>query len=132
MYKLILTFLFLHFVLVLFAQKPKPVLPKDPPVVTRILFLLDCSGSMLNKWNNEYRMDAAKRILGDIVDSLKLAKNVEIALRVYGHQFDGTLKNCTDSKLEVPFAKGNHDALKIKLNQLKPRGTTPIAYSLEQ
>ena len=40
--------------------------------------------------------------------------------------------NCTDTKLEVPFASHNAVGIKSALNLLRPRGITPIAYSLEQ
>lgn len=100
---------------------------------TRILFIFDCSGSMLAKWDgNQLRIDAAKRILSELVDSLKKEKNLELGLRVYGHQFDKKYNNCQDSKLEVGFAPNNHDLLKKKIASLQPKGNTPIAYSLEQ
>jgi Ca-activated chloride channel family protein len=40
--------------------------------------------------------------------------------------------NCTDTKLEVPFASHNAQGIKSALNSLRPQGITPIAYSLEQ
>jgi hypothetical protein len=71
----------------------------------RILFIFDASYSMLNNWNSGQRMDVAKKLLGEFVDSLKTKSNLEIALRCYGHQFYiGNGKNCKDSRLEVPFA----------------------------
>ena len=54
------------------------------PTKTRILFLLDGSGSMYARMDNDFRINVAKRLLTKIVDSLVNAKNVEIALRVYG------------------------------------------------
>lgn len=108
---------------------------KEPKITkkTRILFIFDCSGSMLAKWEgSELRIDAAKRILAELVDSLKKEKNLELALRVYGHQYDRKYNNCEDSKLEVGFAAGNHEILKKKIGALQPKGNTPIAYSLQQ
>lgn len=102
------------------------------PEKTRILFLLDASGSMLASWKQEYRIDVAKRILSNMVDSLRGNNDLELALRVYGHMFFRKSQNCTDSRLEVPFSPGNHDQIINKLNNIKPKGTTPIAYSLEQ
>jgi Ca-activated chloride channel homolog len=106
--------------------------PKQIPEKSRILFLLDASGSMLAPWENDIRMNVAKKLLADLVDSLKANTNLELALRVYGHQFPNRQLNCTDSKLEVPFRSGNHDQIKKKLFAIEPKGTTPIAYSLEQ
>ena len=102
------------------------------PEKTRILFLLDGSGSMLGKWEGSTRIMVAKRLLAGLVDSLQVNPNVELALRVYGHQYHRRLQNCKDSKLEVGFRPGNHEAIITKLKGIKPQGTTPIAYSLEQ
>nr|WKN36686.1 VWA domain-containing protein [Tunicatimonas sp. TK19036] len=105
---------------------------QKPPDKTRILFLLDASGSMFAEWGNSLRMDVAKNMLIGLVDSLRVDTNLEVALRVYGHQFHRRYQNCQDSKLEVGFASNNHDRIIGKLRQLQPSGVTPIAYSLEQ
>jgi Ca-activated chloride channel homolog len=102
------------------------------PEKTRILFLFDASGSMLAKWENTQRIVVAKRLLSDMVDSLRHIPNVELALRVYGHLSPARAKNCQDSKLEVPFRSGNHDAIKNRLAAIAPQGNTPIAYSIEK
>ncbi|MFN4930151.1 MAG: vWA domain-containing protein [Bacteroidota bacterium] len=109
------------------AQKPKEI-----PTV-RILFVFDCSLSMIGKWESANKMDVSKSILSQTVDSLSQLPNVEIALRMYGHQYSVNPKpNCEDTKLEVPFSKGNATAIKNKIKSAVPRGTTPIAYTLEQ
>jgi Ca-activated chloride channel family protein len=112
----------------LYAQKPQRLMAEK----TRILFVLDASGSMLSKWDGDLRINIAKDKLALLVDSLKVNKNVEFALRVYGHQFDSKLKNCKDSKLEVGFEPNNYLKIKQALIKIAPKGTTPIAYSLEQ
>lgn len=98
----------------------------------RILFVFDASQSMLGKWNKRRKIEVATSLLKDIVDSLKSKPNIELALRVYGHQSHVPPQDCTDSKLEIPFSKGNHDQIIEFLTYVEPRGTTPIAYSLEQ
>lgn len=113
---------------IIHAQKPQQSLPEK----TRILFLLDGSGSMLARWENTYRIAVAKRLLIDLVDSLRSDQNLELALRIYGHQYDRRLRRCDDTKLEAPFAKNNHDRIVSVLKNLGPKGTTPIAYALEQ
>ncbi|MFP4093830.1 MAG: vWA domain-containing protein [Cyclobacteriaceae bacterium] len=115
-----------------FHTLPAQVQVQRPPEKTRMLLLLDASGSMFADWGNGTRMDVAKNMLSQLVDSLKVDTNLELALRVYGHQYHLRYKNCQDSKLEVPFAKNNHDQLIARLKQLQPSGVTPIAYSLEQ
>lgn len=104
----------------------------EEPVVTRILFLLDGSGSMDADWEGNSRMDIAKSLLSDLVDSLGTVPNVELGLRAYGHQSPRARRDCQDTKLEVPFAKGSHVKIKDKLKGIEPKGVTPLAYSLEQ
>ena len=105
---------------------------KKPKPKTRILFLLDASGSMMAKWENSDRMNVAKDLLAHLVDSLERFDNVEVALRAYGHQHGRERNDCKDTKLEVPFAANNAETVKKKLSQIIPRGNTPITYSLEQ
>lgn len=99
---------------------------------TRILFLLDGSGSMYAKMQNETRISAAKRLLGNMVDSLRNVPDLEIALRIYGHRSPSSAQDCKDTKLEVPFAPDNHDEMLGVIKALTPKGTTLIAYSLQE
>jgi Ca-activated chloride channel family protein len=104
------------------------------PEKTRILFLLDASGSMQEQWQQpkQSRWTVAKRILTRLVDSLRQNNNLELGLRIYGHQSPQEVKNCKDTKLEVPFRARNHQLIVDKLEDIKPKGVTPITYSLEQ
>lgn len=110
------------------AQEPQQKLPRK----TRILFLLDGSGSMLGQWENGLRIDVAKQYLGELVDSLSVNESLELALRVYGHQYHSSVKNCEDTRLEVPFDRSNHESIQTALASVKPKGTTPIAFALRQ
>ena len=103
-----------------------------PPDQTRLLFLLNASGSMFAEWEGRLRMDVAKQMLTELVDSLRVDPKLELGLRVYGHQYHRRFQNCQDTKLEVGFAARNHDRIIGKLRTLQPSGVTPIAYSLEQ
>lgn len=105
---------------------------KERPIKTRILFLLDGSGSMYAKLDNDSRINVAKRLLGRTIDSLKTQKNLEIALRVYGHTTPPNQRNCKDTRLEVPFRENNFEEVKKKINAITPKGTTLIAHSLLQ
>lgn len=102
--------------------------------LTRILFVFDGSQSMYGQWAGESKLQIASRLLSELVDSLKGVPNVQLALRAYGHQ-DPVLqgdRNCQDTKLEVAFSEGNHDKIIEKINAIRPKGTTLIAYSLQQ
>lgn len=104
------------------------------PKKTRILFVLDGSQSMYARWENGQKMQVATRLLGEMVDSLKSIENVEVALRAFGHTYRVVQgdRSCTDTKLEVPFGQKNHDRIISRLRDIRPMGTTLIAYSLEQ
>ncbi|MGF1534738.1 MAG: VWA domain-containing protein [Bernardetiaceae bacterium] len=106
--------------------------PEKIPKTTRILFVLDASGSMRAQWNGRQRIDIARETLIRLMDSLTQQPNIEVGLRIYGHQYDNRFKNCTDSKLEVGFGPANFPRLRSTLTTLNPQGVTPIAYSLEQ
>ncbi|MES2725494.1 MAG: VWA domain-containing protein [Bacteroidota bacterium] len=106
--------------------------PVMRPTKTRILFLLDASGSMYARMEKDSRINVAKRLLSNIVDSLEKAKNVELALRVYGHTSPPNKRDCKDTRLEVSFRKDNHAELKKRVQSISPKGTTLIAYSLQQ
>lgn len=101
--------------------------------LTRIEFVFDASFSMFGQWQSGMKMDIAKKMLTEFLDSIKGIDNLEIALRCYGHQHSlRPERDCKDTKLEVPFGKDNFLAIKNKLKNISPKGTTPIAYSLEQ
>jgi Ca-activated chloride channel family protein len=88
---------------------------------------------MYAPWNSNIKIEVAKKVMGEFLDSLKNTPDLELALRCYGHTtFFKPQRNCKDSKLEVPFAEAKTNYLKIKqrINKLEPLGTTPIAYSL--
>ncbi len=110
-----------------FAQK------KQEPV-NRILFIFDASQSMLGRWQSGRKIDIARKLLYNMLDSLKTMNNLEIGLRVYGHQKGYPPQDCDDTRLEVDFGRSNDvtDRIKAKLKMIRARGTTPIAYSLEK
>ena len=84
-------------------------------------------------WGNQTRIEAAKELLEQAIDSLEGTENLEIALRVYGHQspITATFQDCNDTKLEVPFGSNNFSQIKGFIRTIKAKGTTPIARSLE-
>ncbi|NVO20348.1 MAG: VWA domain-containing protein [Bacteroidetes bacterium] len=114
-----------------FAQRDPEPKPKPPPL-NRILFIFDASQSMLGRWQSDTKFNYAKRIMSELLDSLSTVPNIELALRLYGHQFQFPPQQCNDTKLEVPFGPGNAYKIKNKLRSIEPKGTTPLAYSLEQ
>jgi Ca-activated chloride channel homolog len=102
-----------------------------PKPTTRILFVFDASQSMYGRWQSDMKITIAQKLLSNLLDSLKDIPNLELALRVYGHQKQYPPQDCDDTKLEIPFAKDNTLKIKNKLKTIVPKGTTPIASSLE-
>ena len=105
------------------------------PITTRILFIFDGSNSMNAQWQKGTKIKIAKELLTRTLDSLKGIENLEIGLRMYGHQtrIVPGHQDCNDTKLEVPLASGDANIIKIqgKIRGLQPKGTTPIARSLQ-
>ncbi len=105
------------------AQEAKPV---------KILFLLDGSSSMLDDWQpGKQRFEVAGELITAIVDSIqRVNPEVQFALRVFGHQYTVQQNNCFDTKLEVPYNRGNLNQIRARLKYISPRGVSPIAYAL--
>ena len=82
----------------LFAQPAQP---------TRVLFLVDASRSMLQNWDRNSKMYAAHAVVNGIADSLNDMPNVQMAMRIYGHQSPQPVNDCEDSKLEIAFKSKN-------------------------
>lgn len=102
----------------------------------RILFIFDASNSMNAQWQKTSKIKVARNLMLQTLDSLQKLDNVELALRLYGHQVKilPGQQDCSDTQLRVPFASSHSNANKIKdeLRALECKGTTPIALSLEQ
>ena len=120
----------LFFLLSLFCSSS---FAQQEQALTRILFIFDASNSMNGVWENKPKIDVATRLLSTALDSLKDIENLELALRVYGHEkYYQKGQDCDDTKLLVPFGPNNAIRMKIELRKLKPKGTTPIAATLEK
>lgn len=101
--------------------------------ITRVLFIYDASNSMNARWESGSRHDVAKRLMSETIDSLQNKPNLELALRVYGHQKDYRKgQDCDDTKLEVGFEQNSGNKIISTLNRITPKGTTPIAMTLEK
>lgn len=129
-------FIALFFLIVLsytsVSAQTTPIQKEPTKPLTRILFLFDASQSMYGRWQSDMKITIARRILSDLLDSLQYTPDLEVALRVYGHQKDYPPQDCDDSKLEVPFGPNNFSRIKHRLSTINPKGTTPIALSLER
>jgi len=99
---------------------------------TRILFILDASLSMKSQWKGGTKWEVACNALNEIADSIEGIPHIEVGLRVLGHMFPEPDQNCRDSRLEVPIDSNNVKRIKKKLEEIHPKGITPLVYSIER
>ncbi|MFQ5686546.1 MAG: VWA domain-containing protein [Candidatus Scalindua sp.] len=124
--KITLTFKYVLIVAVFILFVPAVVLAEEEG--PNILFILDSSGSMMNPLGDvESRIEAAKRVLSDLVAGLPAETNV--GLEVYGHR---EKTGCDDIEIVVPVGMLDVDVIKQRINSLEALGNTPIASALER
>ena len=101
---------------------------------TRILFVFDASNSMNGYWEGERKINLATSLLSQTLDELYGIDNLELGLRVYGHQTQHIpgQQDCDDTELVVPIGTGTNLVINKELERITPKGTTPIARSLEK
>lgn len=111
------------------AQEQAP----QPPL-TRMLFVFDASNSMNAFWGNQPKINSARELLLQSLQRLEGQPDVELALRLYGHQtpIRPGEQDCDDTRLEVPFGPDRIPEMRKKLLATRCLGTTPIARSLEK
>lgn len=97
----------------------------------QLLFVIDFSQSMQEKQNGESKTEMVKDVLTNFLSEIPPA--IPVGLRVYGHKCGFTaLQACKASQLVVPISENSINLISQKLNQLSPKGMTPITYSLKQ
>lgn len=92
----------------------------------QVELILDCSGSMKERVKGRTKMDVAKEVLTNVINSLP--DDIEVGLRLFGHR---RRKDCSDLELAIPFAKINKKELIAKVQAITPLGETPLAEALK-
>lgn len=105
---------------------------KTEVTLKRVLFVFDASKSMKTKHGAKTRIQGAKELFYDFIDSLNKQKNIQFALRMYGSTVAYPPGDCKDSKLIVPFGPNNIGLIKNKVAEANPTGITPIEHSLTE
>jgi Ca-activated chloride channel homolog len=96
--------------------------------------ILDASGSMYAQLSTGgTRIAAAKEVLTTFISQLPENPDLNVGLRIYGATAKaGTKEACVDSKLVLPLKGIARKELADTVIKTQPKGSTPIAYSLEQ
>ena len=98
---------------------------------TQIIFIVDFSNSMNDYIGSKTKLEMARGVLAEILP--KISPSIKTGLRIYGHKAGFTyLQGCQASKLMVPPAYNNHNAIIQSLYSTNAIGWTPITYSLKQ
>jgi Ca-activated chloride channel family protein len=91
--------------------------------------VLDVSGSMNTKLEEGTRWTTALEVLKNVVATLP--GDLNVGLRVYAHRYSSkSAQTCQDTELLVPIGKLDRDRIVKATEQLKPRGETPLVYSV--
>ncbi len=97
----------------------------------RVLFILDFSNSMSEYLEGRRKVDLMIDTMKSILPNLD--PNISVGLRVYGHRMGLTpFEACRASALIEPVSPANGINIRNSLLDIKPRGMTPITYSLKQ
>ena len=103
----------------------------NPAQQERLLFILDFSNSMTEQLEGSRKVDLMLNTMKEILP--KINPNTWVGLRIYGHRMGFTpMEACRASKLISPISTNNSDNIGYALSQAKPKGMTPITYSLKQ
>ena len=97
----------------------------------KLLFVLDFSNSMTDYIENKTKVNQVKDMMRYILP--QISPETKVGMRVYGHTCNLVAYNaCRSSELVVPLGVGNKSDITYELSKLRPRGMTPITYSLKQ
>jgi Ca-activated chloride channel homolog len=129
------TWLLTALALALGALLPLSAAPAQASEATKVLLLLDVSGSMNEKISSGgTKFEAAKRALKQVADSLPAG--TQVGLRVYGSKIaEPKAQNpraCTDTELVMPIGPLDKPKMHRAVDSFHAKGETPIAHSLEQ
>ncbi len=97
------------------------------PAQSRVVFILDASGSMLGRVGQEEKMTVARRVLKESI--AKLPDAAEVGFIAYGHR---RKNDCADIEVLSQLKPIDKPALHAHIDALKPSGMTPITNSLQQ
>lgn len=103
----------------------------DTNTAEKLLFIIDFSNSMNEPLENDTKFNLMIKTMKNILP--KISPSTEIGLRIYGHKMGFTpIEACRATTLAVPISSNNSANIQYNLLKRKPRGMTPITFSLKQ
>lgn len=103
------------------------VVPR-PPGALDLGFILDASGSMLERLEGRPKIAIAKEVLNEFLANVD--PTVHVGLWVYGHRSGDRTFQCQQIELLHPIGPVDADALRARIEEVTPFGWTPLAASL--
>lgn len=97
----------------------------------KLLFVVDYSNSMGEYLEHKTKVSQVKNCLNQILP--QISPDTKVGIRVYGHTCNIFAYNaCRSSELLNPLKENNSRNIIASISKLRPRGMTPITYSLKQ
>jgi Mg-chelatase subunit ChlD len=111
--------------------------PGQSAPVVNVELILDSSGSMdQDVGGGETRMEAAKRVLKDVIAAIPDRAGINVGFRLYGYKGNNTESgkavSCASSDLLVPIKGVDKTKLNAQVDAAKSTGWTPLATSLQR
>lgn len=130
----ILSLIAFLFIIPVFASGYNVHRPDNLPGIEqdeRLLFILDFSNSMEEYLDGKRKVDLMIDTMKNLLPGIN--PNISVGLRVYGHRMGFTpFEACRASTLISPIEANNGINMRNSLLDIKPKGMTPITYSLKQ
>lgn len=97
----------------------------------KLLFVVDFSNSMGEYLEHKTKVNLVKSMMERILP--QISDDTKVGIRVYGHTCNLLAYNaCRSSELLVPLGENHSREINNAISRLRPRGMTPITYSLKQ
>jgi hypothetical protein len=104
---------------------------EEKATINNVELIVDASNSMWGQIQGKSKISIAKEVLNQIITGLPEEMNV--GLRLYGHRYSlRDSRACEDTELSVPIGPINKDKMINIINSVKPKGKTPLVYSVLQ
>jgi len=111
---IILFFIFLSFCHTVYAGTANDA--------TKVMIILDASGSMWGKVEGKPKIQIAREVIKDLLP--EFGTNMHLGLSAYGHRRKG---DCKDIETLIPIGPKNANAIIKKINAINPKGKTPLS-----